>query len=317
MSTAKRWRDHAVLDQWAGYVMPLTTPYLPDGSVDYDGLSKNVERAIAIPGSAGVYAGSAYQEFWTLSVAERKRILEVVVETIDSRAPVIAGVSAMDLNTARELSEHAEQQGVTMISIWPPLYGPRTERSVIEFLETVISPLKSLVCLYSTTLSELGFYLNPRMLAELSHLDQVVAVKEGSFNLTTYLCLLDELGERMAISNSLEETWMVGKLLMPERTPDFLLASRAMYMPIGPEFFTAVAEKDFAGVLQYLSQQWALVRAIQSPSFAKGGHPLSVVKRAGELMGLAGGPVRAPLPRHSAEEEKAMIELLKQASMLD
>src|ERR1700677_974646 len=194
-----------------GHIFPITTPFNPDLSIDLDGLSFNIDQYFAIPGCAGIYFGSVYTEFWTMTMEERKAALEVIVRQTRKRGPVIAGVSSPSVTTSLELAQHAESIGADMVMIWPPIFGPRDEEGVLTFYRAICSRITVPVCVYSSILSELGFYLTPTTLAKLTEFENIVAVKEASFSLTTYLSLLDTLGHRLAISTPFEEYWIAGR----------------------------------------------------------------------------------------------------------
>src|SRR4051812_3942831 len=147
-------KARGVIDRMQGHLIPLTTPFSDDLELDVDGLSGNVELALSLPGSCGVYVGSVYQEFWTLSIAERKRVVDVVVDAVDGRAPVVAGVSSTGLSYTLELLEHAESAGADMVMVWPPIFGDRDDDGVFAFYEEVARSASTPICVYSSTLHE-------------------------------------------------------------------------------------------------------------------------------------------------------------------
>src|ERR1700682_2249478 len=87
-SEAKSWARSL-----SGYLVVLTTPFDDAGELDEKGLRRNVEYTLSLPGATGLYVGSNYQEFWTLTLDERKRLTEIVVETTAGRGTVMIGVT--------------------------------------------------------------------------------------------------------------------------------------------------------------------------------------------------------------------------------
>jgi dihydrodipicolinate synthase/N-acetylneuraminate lyase len=316
-------RARAVLDRLEGHLIPLTTPFTPDLDVDIPGLAHNVEMALALPESCGVYVGSVYQEFWTLSMAERKAVVGAVTGAVAGRAPVVAGISSTGLAYTLELLEHAESAGVDMVMVWPPMFGDRSDEGVYAFYEEVARTSSTPICVYSSTLRELGFYAAPTLLARLARLPNICAVKEASFSLTTHLALVQELGAELAISTPFEEYWLAGRALVGGLEPNFLMgSSRAMYMqtpekPRVAECFALGRDGQFAQAYARLAELRPLINKVQMHSFADGGHPIALVKTITELLGWSGGPVRPPTRPAAPGDAAFARSLLLDAGLIE
>ena len=115
------------------YVIPLLTPFRRDLTIDFDAVAADARHVMKLPACGGLYLGSVYQEFWTLSMNERKALSETVVDVSRDITPVVVGVSSTNVATSLELALHAEDAGATMLMLWPPLFGPRSDESVLEF----------------------------------------------------------------------------------------------------------------------------------------------------------------------------------------
>jgi 4-hydroxy-tetrahydrodipicolinate synthase len=83
LSEARRW----VRTNLRGYMTALYTPFRENGDVDEDALVRNVELTLSLPGVGGLSLNSIHQEFWTLTDAERMRVTELVLRTVDGRKP--------------------------------------------------------------------------------------------------------------------------------------------------------------------------------------------------------------------------------------
>jgi 4-hydroxy-tetrahydrodipicolinate synthase len=321
----RRTMDHrAALEKvrsFRGHILPITSPFTTDLALDLPGLAQNIRKFADIPGCGGIYFGSVYQEFWTLTVEERKSALETIMKETNNRLPVIAGVSSTSVNTTVELACHAESAGADMLMVWPPIFGPRDIDGVVAFYRAVCGETSLPICVYSSVLPELGFYLAPEALQRLTEFDNIVAVKEASFNLTTFLSLIDTLGDRFAISSPFEEYWIAGKQMCPEKSPDFLMgSSRAMYMQTADKpIFAEIAQLVYDGrpdrAYAMLSELRPLIHDLQMASFRKGHHPIAMVKWAMELLGTKQGPVRPPTPSLTREERESVTRALREAGL--
>lgn len=317
---AKRQRPGTPLRD---YVVPLLTPFTSELAVDHEGHRRNIDHILDIPGCGGLYVGSVYQEFWTLSLSERKELLETTIDAAAGRAPVVASASSPNVRDSIDLARHAEASGADVLMLWPPIFGPRDEEGVLKFYEEVCGEVEMPVCAYSTTLEELGFYLPPRALEVLAErVENVVAVKEGSFSITTYLALVSGLGNRLEVSSPFEEYWLAARAFLPDVAPEYLMgSSRALYMhsresPVLAEFLALARGGRFPEAYQVIEKLRPLIEGIQMRAFETGKHPIAVVKYATELLGMAGGPVRPPTAGLHDESRSAIEQALESAGLL-
>ena len=153
LSEARQW----VRTNLRGYMTALYTPFHQNGDIDESALVKNVELTLELPGVGGLSLNSIHQEFWTLTDAERMRVTELVLRTVDGRKPVIVGVSHTSARTVIALARHAQAAGADALMVWPPYYGPRSKDGVLAFYGEIAERIDIGMFVYSTTLSELGF----------------------------------------------------------------------------------------------------------------------------------------------------------------
>src|SRR5262249_20792788 len=153
-----------------------------------------------IASCGGVYVGSIYQEFTALTMAERKRVSEIALETVAGRVPVMVGVSGSCIADVVELANHAAEHGADLVMLWPPVFGLRTPEGVLDFYRRVTEQSAIGMCLYASSFGELGFRLTPDMLASLADIPQVCAVKEASMSIAIYFETLAKVGDRLVVS---------------------------------------------------------------------------------------------------------------------
>lgn len=109
--------------QFQGAWPALVTPFTADNRVNIPVLRQLVDYLID-QGSGGLYVCGSTGEGIYMTVAERKRVLETVVEQVNRRVPVIAHVGTVALPDATTLAGHAQAVGADgAASIIPPLYN--------------------------------------------------------------------------------------------------------------------------------------------------------------------------------------------------
>lgn len=111
------------MSQFGGAWPALVTPFTVDNQVNIPVLRRLVDYLID-QGSGGLYVCGSTGEGVYMTVAERKLVLETVVEQVNRRVPVIAHVGAVALPDATALAAHAQAAGANGVaSIIPPLYN--------------------------------------------------------------------------------------------------------------------------------------------------------------------------------------------------
>ncbi len=318
-SEARQW----VRENFRGYFTVLYTPFLPGGDIDEAGLRDNVARTLALPGVGGLSVHSIHQEFWTLTQAERKRVAEVVIEAVDGRVPVVVGVSDPSARNVVDLARHAQATGADAVMVWPPYYGPRTVEGVRAFYEGVAGRIDIGMIAYSTTLSELGYYLAPEQVEALLPIEHLCAVQNTTLDFPSYAAMMERVGEKICVTTSLEETFLFGKMAFADgRAPGFLLGcSRPLFVqnaaqPRCSRFIAAVEAGDYKGAAEEVRGIVAIAGKLQSRYFARGFHHIALSKALTRLAGMATGGTRAPLGEPTAEEFAECAEILRAAGLV-
>lgn len=299
-----------------GYMTALYTPFDTDGEIDLAALRANVERTRALPGVGGISVNTLHQEFWTFTDDERRAVVETVIDTIAGRCPVIVGCSHTSARVAARLARHAQDAGADLVMLWPPYYGPRTTIGVRLFYEEVAAGVDIGMLAYSTTLSELGYYLTPQQAEELLHIPNICGLQNTTLNVAQYASMLRAVGNRIAVSTSLEEYFFFGKMAFPDQTPDFMIgSSRPIFCqsagkPHCGAFVDAVLGGDNDAATMHLRAILSIAEKLQSRYFANGFHHVGLFKTLAGFCGMDTGSVRPPASAPSADELRECAQVL-------
>jgi 4-hydroxy-tetrahydrodipicolinate synthase len=114
-----------------GSYTPVITPFC-DGAVDLEAYAGLIEHQIA-GGSHGVLVNGTTAEPSTLTVAERKRLLQVAVATVAKRVPIVAATGSQSHAETVELTEHAERSGADALLVVTPYYLRPPQRGLVEY----------------------------------------------------------------------------------------------------------------------------------------------------------------------------------------
>ena len=121
---------------FTGAGVAIITPMLADGSVDYDGLGKNIDFQIENGTDAIIICGTT-GESSTLDDKEHRECIRFAVEHTHNRIPVIAGTGSNDTKYAIELSQEAQELGADGLLVVTPYYNKTTQRGLIAHYNIV------------------------------------------------------------------------------------------------------------------------------------------------------------------------------------
>ncbi|PVE93303.1 MULTISPECIES: dihydrodipicolinate synthase family protein [unclassified Microbacterium] len=157
-------------------LMPiLATPFDETGALDRAGLRRLVEFQLA-SGVDGVAVFGMASEGFALTTEERRAILDDVVQLVDGRVPVIAGVNGTSTATSIEQALLAEEGGADALMVLPPFMVKPPAGTLVDFYGDVAAAT-SLSVMVQDAPGVTGVAMTPALIAELARLDGVDSVK--------------------------------------------------------------------------------------------------------------------------------------------
>lgn len=179
-----------------GSMVALVTPF-KEGKVDEEGYRRLIEFQISNGTDAIVPCGTT-GESATLSMEEHKRVIDIAVEAVKGRVPVIAGTGGNNTDEAIELTEHAKKVGANGTLQVVPYYNKPTQEGIYLHFKTVAEAVPLPQILYNIP-GRTGVNMLPETVARLAELPEIVAIKEASGNLGQMAEILLLAGERITL----------------------------------------------------------------------------------------------------------------------
>lgn len=118
-----------------GAYCPLVVPFR-EGRIDYDTYAKLIERQIS-EGSHGLLVNATSGEPTMLTLEERARVVEFVIEISAGRRPVCAGTASQSLEETLTLTERFQKAGPDSILVVTPYYAAPPQRGMVSFFAEV------------------------------------------------------------------------------------------------------------------------------------------------------------------------------------
>ena len=131
-------------------------------------------------GVTGVYVGGSSGECIYQSVAERKLLLENVVEAAKGRIVIIAHVACNNTADSMELAAHAESLGVDAIAAIPPIYFHLPPYAIAKYWNDISSAAPNTDFIIYNIPQLAGVALNGTLLREMLKNPCVIGVKNSS-----------------------------------------------------------------------------------------------------------------------------------------
>src|SRR5690606_38601262 len=160
-------------------------PKAPAGlAVDYDRFAEHCDFLIR-NGCRGVGPNGSLGEYSSLTDEERRKVIQVAVDTVGDRGVVVAGVHGVGWHQAVQWTEYAKEDGADGVLLLPPTIYRANRGEVIEHY-TRVDEVGLPMMVYNNPL-DTKVDLTPDIIAELSELENVVAVKEFSTDIRRVL----------------------------------------------------------------------------------------------------------------------------------
>lgn len=159
----------------------LSTPFNENG-VNLKEFEKLIENQIQNKVDAIIVCGTT-GESSTMTTEEKKLTIECAVKASNGRVPIIAGTGGNNTKQVIENSKLAESLGVDGLLIVTPYYNKCTQVGLIEHYKVIANSVTLPIILYSVQ-SRTGVNIEPKTCLELSKIENIVAIKEASGNLS-------------------------------------------------------------------------------------------------------------------------------------
>jgi len=159
----------------------IITPFTEDG-INFRIFKNLIEFQVQNGADAIIVCGTT-GESATMSESERKAAIKFAVDIVNKRIPVIAGTGSNCTATAIEMSKYAQSVGADGILLVTPYYNKTTQQGLIEHYKLIANNVDLPIILYNVP-SRSGLNIEPKTCLELSKINNIVAIKEASGNLS-------------------------------------------------------------------------------------------------------------------------------------
>lgn len=288
---------------YTGAITAMITPFR-DEQVDEKRLRKNIEFQIA-EGIDGLVPCGTTGESPTLSHDEHDRVIEVVVDAVNGRVPVIAGTGSNSTLEALRLTKHAKAAGADACLQVNPYYNKPTQEGMYRHFTKIADEGGLPIVLYNIP-GRTNVTLTPQTVARLAQHENIVAIKEatGSLDIASEisaLCDITLLSGDDSLTLPLMSVGGKGVIsvlanIIPKAIHDMVAAALA---------------SDFDVALKRHLDMFSLFKAVFIET-----NPIPV-KAAMKMMKMDEGCVRLPLTEMEPANQEKLRSALSSKGLLD
>ena len=290
-----------------GCFPPIATPFDAKGEVDHERLTRNLKKWQKTPLKGFAVLGSN-GEAVLLQEAEKVAVWQTARGVIDADHIFIAGTGCESTRATLDLTEKAARVGADAAMVVTPHYyrGRMTHEALVHHYTTIADHSPVPVILYNVPAST-GVDLHAETIIVLSRHPNIMGLKESSGNVI-------KIGQVCAAADS-DFQVLAG-------SGSFLLPALSVGAVGGIMALASVAPYQVDEIVQQVKQgafhkaKEIQLRLIAANAAVTSQFGIPGLKAAMDLIGMYGGPVRAPLLPLTETERETLKKILEEAGIL-
>jgi 4-hydroxy-tetrahydrodipicolinate synthase len=185
-----------------GSIVPLITPF-KRGQIDAAALERLIERQIEA-GSHGLSVGGTTGEPGTLSLEERKYLIDLALRYIKGRVPLLAGTGTLRLDETIEITQFAHKAGAHGALVITPYYVKPNQEGLYRFFGQVAEAVPELPIMLYNIPGRSGVEIKINTVLRLRSFKNIVALKHSSKDVEYVSELLRKVGRDFSVYCGLE-----------------------------------------------------------------------------------------------------------------
>lgn len=279
----------------------LITPMTKEQEIDWAGVRNNVNYFIS-QGVAGLVINGSTGEFVSLTKKERNQMVEVVMQEVNGRVPVIVGTSAETTKETIEYTKQAEAYGANCALIINPYYSKPKEHEIYFHFKEVSNAVNIPIMLYNNPFTS-GVNMSTELMLKIGKdCENVTHIKESSGEIGKARDLARQGKGHFEVFCGSEELVMESYFV---GATGWIAVAGNIVPKLVTDMYNYFQNGD-------IDKAWEINdKILPLCSFLEdSGKYVQICKRALDLLGQAGGPARHPRLGLTPEEDQKLKKLL-------
>ena len=264
-----------------GVIPAMITSFNKDESINKEGIKKTINYLISEKVN-GLYITGSTGETFLMSQDEKKQVIEIIVEEVNGRVPVIAHIGSIGTKITTELGQYAEKIGVDALSALPPFYYGFSNDEIFNYYKDISNTTNLPITIYNISHAHL---MDLDMLKRLAAIENVKGVKYTAPTHFNFSKIKKEIGESFKIYSGMDEMSLSGLI----SGADGIIGS---FYNLMPEMFVDIYAKVKEGNINAAKKIQEKINIIILYALGKSGYPF--IKMGLNWLGIDSGYVRKP-----------------------
>lgn len=167
---------------FTGVCTALVTPFDKNGKTDFEAFKNLINFQIKGGVSALLFLGTT-GEASTMSLDEKKEIVQFAKEQVNGRLPIIVGIGGNNPSTIIEFAKTLS--GIDGVLLSSPYYNKATQAGLVTFFHTIANNIRLPIIVYNVP-SRTGQNIEPETFAQICKNRYIAGIKEASGNITQF-----------------------------------------------------------------------------------------------------------------------------------
>lgn len=254
-------------------------------------------------GASAVFAAGGTGEFFSLSMAEYRQVVETAVDAAAGRVPVVASAGC-SIPAARQYVSIARQAGCDGILLMPPYLTECPEQGVAAYAEAVIGEADLPFIYYNRANGVMG----AAVFMELARrCDNLVALKDGVGNIAALNDTIKTVGDRVVYIGGVPTAEIIAEAYLSIGVNTYSSAVFNFVPGLAGAFYRALRGGDRDTVGRIIRDFFAPFCRLRD---RRKGYAVSLIKTGARLVGRDAGDVRPPLVMPTGDERASLRTLI-------
>lgn len=286
-----------------GIIAAMITPLDENSNINEAELRNQVDRQINA-GVSGVFTLGTNGEGYILNHDEKLKVMKIVVDEANHRVPIYAGTGCVSTQDTIQLSKEAQKIGVDALSIITPSFAKASQEELYRHYKAIDAAVDLPILLYNIP-ARTGNALEPKTVARLADLKNVVGVKDSSGNFDNILQYIELTRDKDNFSVISGNDALILWTLQAGGTGGITAVANVL-----PEVMVSIYQKWSAGDFKGAQKAQDSIRPLRN--CFKLGNPNTIIKRSTNIIGYPVGKTRAPFNYLSDEANKVLETTLRE-----
>ena len=264
-----------------GVIPAMITSFNKDESINKIGIRKTVNYLIS-QNVNGLYITGSTGETFLMSPDEKKEAIDIIVEEVNGRVPVIAHIGSIGTKITTELGQHAEKSGVDALSALPPFYYGFSNKEIYNYYSDISNSSNLPIIIYNISQANL---MDLDMLKKLASIKNIKGVKYTAATHFNFSVIKKEVGEDFKIYSGMDEMALSGII----SGADGIIGS---FYNLMPEMFVSLFNQIQKGNIIEAKKIQEKINIIILYALGKSGYPF--IKMGMNWLDIDSGYTRRP-----------------------